>query len=61
MTIDQLKARLQEIVDRSKRHDDNSTDVEIDHTDADEALVAFIDTIDPEVRVLFDKIVKWYA
>ena len=61
MTIDQLKARLREIADRAKIHDDNSTDVEIDHTDADEALVAFIDTIDPEVRVLFDKIVKWYA
>ena len=61
MTIDQLKARLREIADRAKTHDDNSTDVESDHIDADNAILAFLETIDPEVGVLFGSIKKWYA
>ena len=61
MTLDQLKARLREIADRTKQYDDGSTDTEADHIDADNALLAFLETIDPEVGVLFGRIKKWYA
>ena len=61
MTIDELKVRLQEIIDRTAEHYDGSTDTEEDHIDADNALLAFIGGIDPEVGVLFRKIKRWYA
>ena len=35
------------------------TDIEVAHSDADDALIAYID--DPEVTVAYEQITKWYA
>lgn len=53
ITKQELKARLQQIVDRT------SGDTESDHADADEALLDYVD--DAEILEIYESIGGWYA
>lgn len=55
---EELLAMLRAIVKRQK-DTDSWSDIEIDHDDADSALIAYIN--DDEVTALYDDIEKWYA
>lgn len=58
MTKQQLLENLQNIV-RGQTDPLFHTDQEGDHLEADDLLLTFIN--DPEIRVAFDEIDKWYA
>jgi hypothetical protein len=55
MDIQQLRARLQEILDSY------GDDPEMAHVRADEAVLAFIAGIDEDAARLYDAVPKWYA
>ena len=59
MTIDELKAALIKIGERQQEPHQGRGDVERDHEEADQALLAFIN--DKEVTDLFESLERYYA
>jgi len=53
MTIDELKKSLQIAI--------SIDDKETSHSVADEALVEFLNQLDPEIGSLFEQVGKWFA
>lgn len=59
MTIDELKAALIKIGERQQAPLQGRGDIERDHEEADQALLAFIN--DKEVTDLFESLERYYA
>ena len=57
MTLEELRAELQQMVDQEEGS--GYPDLEVQHMRADALLIKYIG--DPEVARLFDELGKWYA